>query len=146
VHLSFLKGRRQDLHLRAADWFQDRDAVLHAEHLGQAESDLAPLAYQRAARAEAGAYRLESALNLLERGLALLPTAAERFDLTAQRAGLLRDLGRPADALEAWEEALTLAATDRQRCLAWIGIAAADRLAGLGEHGLDILDRAETVA
>ncbi|MDP6691662.1 MAG: adenylate/guanylate cyclase domain-containing protein [Alphaproteobacteria bacterium] len=146
VHGSFLKGRRQDLHLRAADWFQDRDAVLHAEHLGQAESDLAPLAYQRAARAEAGAYRLESALNLLERGLALLPTAAERFDLTAQRAGLLRDLGRPADALEAWEEALTLAATDRQRCLAWIGIAAADRLAGLGEHGLDILDRAETVA
>ncbi len=146
VHGSFLKGRRQQLHLRAAEWFQDRDAVLYAEHLGQAESELAPPAYLRAARAEAAAYRLEGALNLLERGLVLQPSAAERFDLMAQRAGLLRQLGRPADASEAWEEALTLATTDRQRCLAWIGIAAADRLMGMGERGLSVLAQAEAVA
>ncbi|MFP6746191.1 MAG: AAA family ATPase, partial [Alphaproteobacteria bacterium] len=39
VHGSFLTERRRNLHLRAADWFQDRDAVLYAEHLGAAASD-----------------------------------------------------------------------------------------------------------
>jgi len=146
VHSSFLKGRRQELHLRAADWYQDRDVVLYAQHLGEAESDRAPLAYQRAARAEAAAYRVESALALVERGLALLSAGADRYDLLAHRADLLRELGRPADGLEAWEEALALAETDRQRCLAWIGIAAADRLMGRGDRGLNVLDQAEAVA
>ncbi|MDA1101047.1 MAG: AAA family ATPase [Proteobacteria bacterium] len=146
VHSSFLKGRRQALHLRAAAWFQDRDAVLYAEHLGQADSDKAPLAFQQAARAEAGAYRVDRALELVERGLALLAADADRYDLTAHRADLLRELGHPADGVEAWEEALTFAETDRQRCLAWIGIAAAERLMGLGERGLRVLDQAEAVA
>ena len=146
VHSSFLKGRRQDLHLRAAEWFQDRDAVLYAEHLGQADSDRAPLTFQQAARAEAGAYRVDRALDLVERGLALLTTDADRFDLTAHRADLLRELGRPKEAVDAWEGALTLAATDGQRCRAWIGIAAAERLMGLGERGLSVLDEAEAVA
>ena len=146
VHGSFLKDRRQELHLRAAAWFQNRDAVLYAEHLGQADSDRAPLAFQQAARAEAGAYRIDRSLEFVERGLALLVADADRFDLTAHRADLLRELGRPADALEAWEDALTLATTDRQRCLAWVGVAAAERLMGLGERGLSVLDQAEAVA
>jgi class 3 adenylate cyclase/tetratricopeptide (TPR) repeat protein len=146
VHSSFLKGRRQELHLRAAAWFQDRDAVLYAEHLGQAGSDQAPLAFQAAARVEAGAYRVDRALEFVERGLVLLTADADRFDLTAHRADLLRELGRPGDGLEAWEEALALADTDRQRCLAWIGIAAAERLMGLGERNLSVLDQAEAVA
>jgi class 3 adenylate cyclase/tetratricopeptide (TPR) repeat protein len=146
VHSSFLKGRRQDLHLRAAEWFQDRDAVLYAEHLGQAGSVKAPAAFLQASRAEADAYRVDRALEFAERGLALLTADAERFDLTAHKADLLRELGRPADGVGAWEEALTFAETDRQRCLAWIGIAAAERLMGLGERGLNVLDEAEAVA
>lgn len=146
VHGSFLKGRRQELHLRAADWFRERDAVLFAEHLGQANSEDAPLAFQQAARAEAGAYRVDRALDLVERGLALLPAGADGFNLTAHRADLLRELGRPADGLGAWEGALSLATSDRQRCLAWIGIAAAGRLMGQGESGLDVLGQAEAVA
>ena len=146
VHGSFLKGRRQELHLRAATWFQNRDAVLYAEHLGQAGSDQAPLAFQQAARAEAGTYRVDRALDLVERGLALLTADAEHFDLTADRGDLLRELGRPADAVKAWEEALGFSKSDRQRCLAWLGIAAAERLMGLGERGLSVLDQAEAVA
>ena len=146
VNGSFLKGRRRELHLRAADWYQDREVVLYAEHLGQAESDRAPAAFQQAARAEARAYRLEGALKLVERGLALVSGAAERFDLMAHRADLLRQLGRPEDGLKAWEEAVAVAATDRQRCLAWVGIAAANRLMGMGERALSVLDQAEAVA
>lgn len=146
VHASFLKGRRRDLHLRAADWFQDRDALLFAEHLGEAESDRAPIAFQRAAEGEAAVHRADRALDLVERGLALLKGAADRLDLTAYRADLLRQLGRSADALETFEEALGMAATELQQCLAWIGIAAAHRLLGQGERGLAVLEQAEAIA
>ncbi|MDE0727072.1 MAG: hypothetical protein OSB82_11465 [Alphaproteobacteria bacterium] len=146
VHASFLKGRRRDLHLRAADWFQDRDALLFAEHLGEAESDRAPIAFQRAAEGEAAVHHADRALDLVERGLALLKGAADRLDLTAYRADLLRQLGRSADALETFEEALGMAATELQQCLAWIGIAAAHRLLGQGERGLAVLEQAEAIA
>ena len=146
VHGAFLKGRRQALHLRAADWFQDRDAVLYAEHLGEADSDRAPIAFQRAALGEVAAYRADRALDLVERGLALLGEGSDRFDLSALRADLLRQLGRPEDALTAFEDALGLATTELQRCMAWIGIAAAHRLRGQGERGLEVLDKAEDVA
>ncbi len=146
VHGSFLKERRQNLHLRAADWFQNRDAVLYAEHLGEAESDRAAIAFERAARAEAGAYRIDRALELVDRGLGAVPAGGDPFDLTAYRAYLLRELGRPGDALAAWRAALELATSDSQRCPAWIGIAAANRLMGQGDKARDELDRAEAVA
>ena len=146
VHGSFLKGRRQELHLKAADWYQDRDAVLYAEHLGEAGSERAPIAFQRAARAEAEAYRIERALELVERGLGLLGECTDRFDLAAHRADLLRELGRPEEALDAWEEASNLAMTDRQRCLAWIGVAAVNRLMSWRERGTGALEQAEAIA
>ncbi|MBT5878511.1 MAG: AAA family ATPase, partial [Rhodospirillaceae bacterium] len=146
VHGSFLKGRRQALHLKAADWYQDRDAVLYAEHLGQAGSDRAPIAFQRAALAEAEAYRIERALELVERGLDLLGDNTDRFDLTAHSADLLRELGRPEESLDAWEEASNLATTDRQRCHAWIGVAAVNRLMSSRERGAKVLDQAEAIA
>ncbi len=146
VHGAFLTERRQQLHLRAADWFQDRDAVLHAEHLGEAGSDRAAGAFERAARAEAAAFRIEQALALVDRGMSFLASGSNPFDLTVYRADLLRELGRPAEALEAWQAALELAETDEQRCPVWIGIAAANRLMGQGEAALAELDLAEAVA
>ncbi|MFP6747257.1 MAG: tetratricopeptide repeat protein, partial [Alphaproteobacteria bacterium] len=111
-----------------------------------AASDRAPIAFERAARAEAAAYRIDRALELVDRGLGALPDGADPFDLMAYRAYLLRELGRPGDALAAWRAALELATSDTQRCPVWIGIAAANRLMGQGDKAMDELDQAEAVA
>ena len=42
VYDTLLKSRRRELHRRAADWFAERDPVLHAEHLDRAEDPGAP--------------------------------------------------------------------------------------------------------
>jgi class 3 adenylate cyclase/tetratricopeptide (TPR) repeat protein len=146
VHDAFLTGRRRELHLRAADWYRERDAVLFAEHLAGADDERAPGAFLEASRREVEASRLDRALGLVERGRDLARSSAERHDLTAQQAALLQDLGRPAEALVAWREALELTDEPLPRCRAWIGIAAADRLMGAGEQGLGVLDEADTVA
>ena len=46
VYASLLKDMRSRLHRRAAEWFADRDPVLHAEPLDRAEDPAAPRAYR----------------------------------------------------------------------------------------------------
>ena len=68
---ALLKSRRRELHRRAADWYDGRDAVLRAEHLDRADDPGAPAAYLAAAQAQVADYRYELALRLAERGLEL---------------------------------------------------------------------------
>jgi ATP/maltotriose-dependent transcriptional regulator MalT len=51
VYDGLLKARRRELHLRAAEWYDGRDASLAAEHLNRAEDSRAARAYFEAARA-----------------------------------------------------------------------------------------------
>ena len=128
VYESLLKQRRRDLHRRAADWFADRDPILHAEHLDRAEAPEAAMAYLAAAKAQLGDYRAESARALLERGLAAARTAEDLFALSCLHGDTLLDLGATPEALQSFTRALELAPDDAGRCQAWLGLAACRRM------------------
>jgi tetratricopeptide (TPR) repeat protein len=146
AYASLLHTARRALHLRAADWYAERDATLHAEHLDRAGDPRAADAYLRAAQSEAAALRVESALRLLRRGSELDAPNPIRHALAALEGKLCHDIGEPPGAIRAFERALPLAADDAQRCAAWIGIAAGHRLTSTMEPAFAALDHAEELA
>ncbi|MFP3558036.1 adenylate/guanylate cyclase domain-containing protein [Paraburkholderia sp. SIMBA_049] len=128
VYDGLLKSRRRELHRRAAQWYRERDPVLRAEHLDRAADSAAALAYCDAARSQAAGYRYEFALRLVERGLALAAARTDRVALECLRGTILHDVGDTTSALGAFEAALEVAATDAERCQAWIGRATVKRV------------------
>lgn len=82
VYGSLIKSQRRALHRKGTQWFADSDLVLHAEHLAQAGDESAPQAFLEAAHEQAGQYRLEKALALVERGLGVTTNRrASRFSV-----------------------------------------------------------------
>jgi tetratricopeptide (TPR) repeat protein len=128
AYASLLHSVRRDFHRAAARWFEGRDATLRAQHLDRAEDAGAPAAYLEAARAEAAATRYDAALTLAQRGAALDAAPAMRHALSTLEGELLRALGRGAASIAAFERALAVAADDRERCAAWIGVASGHRI------------------
>ncbi len=145
VYASLTRSRRQALHRDAAAWYQGRDPLLHAEHLERAGEGAAS-AYLEAARALAQDFRFERALELAERGRALAVQPAEHYGLACLVGELLRDLARIDASIAAFEVALDAAADDEQRCRAWLGMVAGQRLAERHDEALEVLARAEPVA
>jgi class 3 adenylate cyclase/tetratricopeptide (TPR) repeat protein len=141
VYASLLKSRRQELHRRAAEWFEVSDLGLHAQHLDRAEDPEAADAYLRAAREEAAIHRNEWALQLAERGLQIAQARPLSFDLACLRGHLLR--GMIDASLEAFECALELADDEAARGSAWIGLAEAMRIVDRYDEALGVLDKAE---
>ena len=83
VYDILLKSRRRELHRRAADWFDERDPVLHAEHLDRAEDPDGPARLPRGSPVgQVADYRYELAQRLVERGQALAVEPADRFALS----------------------------------------------------------------
>jgi tetratricopeptide (TPR) repeat protein len=146
VYSSLTHERRRALHRAAADWHENRDAVLRAEHLERAGDAGAAEAYRAAALAQAIDFHYDRALALAEHGRAIATTPADRFGLDALRGEYLREAGRAADSLAAFEQALTEAACPRDQCRAHIGIAAADRILSRLESALAALAAAEPLA
>jgi class 3 adenylate cyclase/tetratricopeptide (TPR) repeat protein len=146
IYDTLLRSRRRELHRRAAEWFADRDPVLRAEHLDRAEDPEAARAYLAAARAQAAEYRQEAALQLVERGLALASDRTDRFALMCLQGEILHDLGAMPDAGRAYRAALDAAADDRERCAAWLGLAAVKRVTDDLQGALTDLEQAEVVA
>ncbi len=146
VYASLLKSRRRELHRRLADWFNDRDPTLRAQHLDRAEDASAPQAYLEAAKAEASDYRSERARQLVERGLVLANDQANQFALTCLQGELLHDLGSVSESIDVYRRALDLADDDGMRCQAWIGLAAGMRVLDQFDEALEALDLAETAA
>ena len=146
VYASLLKARARKIHQRAARWYAERDADLHALHLDRAEHEAAAGAYLEAARAHAAAYHFERAFKLVRRGLELVPSEAERFALTCLHGELLHDLGSISDSIEAYRAALALADDDAKRCAAWIGVAAGMRIADRFDEAFEALDAAQGLA
>lgn len=144
AYASLTRERRSALHQAAAALFRERDPALHAEHLDRAEDPAAAKAYLAAAEAEAGAYRVDRALRLAERGLEIAP-AADRVALAraAGRYALDIGLGKPARSAFA---VLAEAEAPAERCRGLIGLAAADRmLADIGK-AMASLEAAEPIA
>ncbi len=144
VYASLTRSRRLALHRDAAAWYQNRDPLLHAEHLERAGEGAAP-AYLEAARALAADYRFERAFELAERGRALATQPAEHHELACLSGELLRDLARIDDSITAFESALAAAADDEQRCRAWLGMVSGQRLADRYDEALEVLARAQPV-
>src|SRR5215469_7010037 len=146
VYDTLLRGRRRELHRRAAEWYADRDPVLRAEHLDRAEDPTAAQAYLAAARSQAAEYRQEAALRLVERGLAIASEVNDRFALTCLQGDILHDLGNMPAAGRSYQVAVEAAADDRERCAAWIGLAGVKRVTDDLTGALADLEQAEVVA
>jgi class 3 adenylate cyclase/tetratricopeptide (TPR) repeat protein len=146
VYASLLTDRRRLLHREVAEWFADQDLELRAEHLDRAEDSRAVAAYREAAETQAAAYRFESALGLIARGLDLAEDAGQRSELTCLRGDLLHDSGDTRGAIEAYTEARNLAVDELQRCKAEIGFAAGMRIVDRYDEAFAVLARAEPVA
>ena len=146
AYASLLHSARRALHLRAADWYETRDATLHAEHLDRADDPRAAAAYLDAAQAEVASLRIESALRLLRRGAELDSPQPIRHALAALEGELCRDIGDAPNAIHAFERALSLATDDGERCAAWIGIAAGHRVTSTVEPAFAALDHAQELA
>jgi class 3 adenylate cyclase/tetratricopeptide (TPR) repeat protein len=146
AYASLLNARKRELHERAAAWYAGRDAGLHAQHLDCAGDPGAAQAYITAAREQAAMLRVEAALALAERAVALAGTPDVRHDAMMLRAEQLRDAGRTADSVEAFEAAVVAAPDDGARCRALIGVAAGHRLMGAPDAALAALAKAQPLA
>ena len=134
VYASVLKSRRRELHRRAADWFADRDPGVCAEHLDRANDPRAPVAYLRAARHQTEVFHFEQAMAFIERGLALADDPAHRYGLLMLQGECLREIGRSADSIAVYREALQVAT------------AAGMRVTDDYDEAFGALDEAEAVA
>ncbi|WP_439671551.1 putative ATPase [Cupriavidus necator] len=146
VYASLLKSRRQNLHRRAAAWYEGRNPALAAEHLDAAGDPGAPEAYAAAARHEAAHFRSERALRLVERAQRLDSGDACRHTLACLHGELALDLGLPTQSLQAFRQAQLLASDAAQRARVWLGTAAALRLLDRYDEALAALREAEQAA
>jgi class 3 adenylate cyclase/tetratricopeptide (TPR) repeat protein len=151
VYASILKSIRRDLHRRAAAWFGDAEPVLQAEHLDRGEDPGAAHAYLVAAIHQTERFRYEIALRLAERGAVLIAAApiagaATACELALLRGEVLREMGRSSDSIDGFRAATELARDDLQRCHAWMGVAAGDRITGAFDDAMDALNQAQPIA
>jgi len=146
VYESLLRARRRQLHARAAQRFESNDPVLAAEHWDRAEDPRAPFAYLAATEFEVRHFRYEHARSLAERGLALAGEGEPRCALLMAQGGLLLELGRIAESVDAYRAALEAAAGDAERARALIGMASAMRVNDRIDEGLAALAEAQPLA
>ena len=128
AYRSLLREKRQALHRRAAEWFEDRDLLLHAVHMKEAGAREAGSAYRRAAEERLGRYRTSEALDLAETGLGLSRDSADRAELTLLKARILLELGR------AREIGGDLPGSPGSRSHSAIGMLRADRIGVRAAH------------
>jgi len=143
---SLLKGRRKQLHARAATWFEGRDLALAAEHFDRADSPQAARTYLAASDAEAAQFRYSAALALAERGLAVAVERADRFALLSSRSRLLLEAGRAPESIEVSRAALECADGAAERSAALVDMAAAMRINDRFNDGLAALNEAQPLA
>ncbi len=146
VYESILTAPRSRLHLKAAEWFEDSDLVLRAEHLRMAEDPGAAMAYLAAARSELTKYRYDQALSMLATGKLLAAEPADRVGLALTLGEAQHDIGALDEARAAFAEALDAAEDDTARCRAWLGLAGVKRITEDLDGALADLDSAEAAA
>ena len=144
IYGSLVKSQRRALHRKAAQWFASSDLVLHAEHLAQAGDEGTAEAFLEAAVEQTEHYRLEKALELVERGLANT-TEGVSFSLQYLQGELLRSLGLPKKSIAIYRKAKETATSDIDRCRASVGIAEGLRIIEAHDELLNELQFAEAV-
>ncbi len=97
VYATLLRGPRQDLHAKAAQWFDGRDATLHARHLEAAGDPGAGAAYRVAARDEVDALHYGAARGLAESALRLAGDKPARVAALCLKGEVLDLMGESAE-------------------------------------------------
>lgn len=146
VYNSLLTPNRNKLHAAAADWYRERDPILHAKHLDRAADPDAGIAYLNAAQIQADALRFDAAVTLASRGKELSQDDETLCSLCCVLADALLNTDETEDAISGYEEAVSHATNDQHRCMAWTGLAAALRVADRQEQALEALNNAEQAA
>ncbi|MDP6344239.1 MAG: adenylate/guanylate cyclase domain-containing protein, partial [Alphaproteobacteria bacterium] len=146
VYASLVRSRRRDLHRQAAECFAERDVELYAEHLERAGDPLACAAHLVAARVRVADHRYERALELAQGGLRLAGPAPVMYELNCLLGDVQRELGAIDASIDAFRTALQHAEGDQQRCRAWIGVAAGNRIVDRYDQALAALAEAEDLA
>lgn len=123
VYASLPHARARELHLKAGQWFFDRDATICAEHLDRSGSDAAPEAYRRAAQQQHDQFHFERARALCGRGLAIAGTRTDLYRLSMLQGRIERLLRHMDAATTLFRDAVTHAASPEEECAAWIGVA-----------------------
>jgi class 3 adenylate cyclase/tetratricopeptide (TPR) repeat protein len=145
VYSSLLNQQRIEWHRQAANWYAERDLILHAEHLGYAGDTAAPRAYCRAAEEQYAQFRPERAMQLIRTGLNIAPES-DSFELRCLEGELLRVLGSTAESIAAYRSASQVAADGVELCRALIGVSEGLEASGEHEQLINILEEAEQLA
>ncbi|MFA6153125.1 tetratricopeptide repeat protein [Mesorhizobium sp.] len=148
AYASITTSRRRDLHLGAAEWFTDKDALLEAEHLEKAGDERAGEAFYRAGHQQLDRLRYEEALALVERGLLWSRSGRLRGDLLALKAQVLLATGLTASATSVASEAVALLdeADDHKAVKARLVLAKCCLALDHYDDALAALERAEETA
>ncbi len=141
-----LPSQRRSLHLMAADWYNDKDPLLYAEHLDKAESELAANAYLKAAEHFIKLYQYDSAEKVISRGQEIATETLDLFNLSICHANCLRELGQTQASLEAFIEAEKQAISPKQKCQALIGQGSALRILERYDELLSLIKIIEPIA
>ncbi len=143
---SMLYVRRRQLHQMAAQWVQDNDVLLAAEHFERAEDPRAAAAYVAASEAQSVQFHFAEALALVDRALKLADQADQAFALHLARTRMLLATGHASEAEQASEQALAHARADGERALVLIAKASAMRLMDRAAEGMVLLQEAQPLA
>ena len=146
AYSSMLRSRRRALHIKAAEWFAERDPTLHAQHLDRAEDHRAAAAYLKAATAQRAAYHVDAALRLADRGLEIARDAGDRHALMCLKGEVQRDLGDVVSSVASYRSALDASPDGRAQCQAQIGLAEGLRVSEGRDEALRLLDAAQRTA
>ena len=112
AYSSLLNQQRIEWHRLAANWYAERDLILHAEHLGFAGDAAAPSAYHGAAQDQFTRFRPERALQLVRVGLKVA-SVPDSFELKCLEGELLRILGSASGSITAFRSAYEVATDGR---------------------------------
>jgi len=145
AYASLLKAQRSALHSKAAAWYAERDAELHAVHLDQAGDSGAANAYLAAGRELLAAYRPDRALKFARRGIEIA-SAEQGFALKCLQGELLRATGDSGESIEVFRAAAELAADDAERCRALVGLAEGLAIVEAHDELQRVLAEAEAIA
>jgi len=146
VYSSLLRGRRKELHEKAAEWFSNKDPLLYAEHLSRADNPNAPKAYLNAAHSQIKSFHFEPAIQTISKGLSISSDDEDTYNLLMLKGECLREIGQPADSILVYRKALEATTNKLDKCRAWIGLAAGMRLTDNFDEALSSLEDAEDVA
>lgn len=143
---TMLRDDRRAMHRAAATWFETRDPLLYAQHLGEANDPQAAAAFLEAARGAEARYNKSEALSLAEKGLAAEPKPAVHVALLCLKGNVLRETGQSETAILAFEAALKIAPDAHATCRAQIGIVSTMRIQDRIDEAYALLDDAQALA